>query len=75
MAENAAYAVNSKSSLLKKEQSDEKLYTLIAKTFATALLEGLNYVGYSIFNAIPKILNFFILIDSIKMAKNNMDFL
>ena len=71
MAENAAYAVNSNSGSSKQVTDNEKMYNLIAETFATALLEGLNYVGNSIFDAIPKILDFYI--DSVKMAKTTWD--
>ncbi|NCC16949.1 MAG: hypothetical protein EOM28_11530 [Clostridia bacterium] len=71
MAENAAYAVKSDSGSPKQETDNENLHTFIAETFATALLEGLNYVGNSIFDAIPKILDFYI--DSVKMAKTTWD--
>lgn len=72
LAENAAYAVET-APVSKQEEEKERqvLYETIATMFATALLEGLNYVGNSIFDAIPKVLEFYI--DSTKMAKTTWD--
>lgn len=72
MAENAAYAVETTPiSRQEEEKERQELYETIATMFATALLEGLNYVGNSIFDAIPKVLEFYI--DSTKMAKTTWD--
>lgn len=72
MADGAAYAVENKSTLSEQAEKDyTKAYETVANMFATALLEGLNFVGNSIFDAIPKILEFYI--DSTKMAKTTWD--
>ena len=72
MAANASYAVNdAEVSKQDEEKERQELYEIIANMFATALLEGLNYVGNSIYDAIPKILEFYI--DSTKMAKTTWD--
>lgn len=72
LAENAAYAADTAPVSKKEEEAERQaLYETIANMFATALLEGLNYVGNSIFDAIPKILEFYI--DSTKIAKTTWD--
>ena len=72
MAANASYAVGTETTSKQDEEKErQELYELIANMFATALLEGLNYVGNSIFDAIPKVLEFYI--DSTKMAKTTWD--
>lgn len=72
MAANASYAVGTETTSKQDEEKErQQLYEIIANMFATALLEGLNYVGNSIFDAIPKVLEFYI--DSTKMAKTTWD--
>ena len=72
MAANASYAVGTETTSKQDEEKErQELYEIIANMFATALLEGLNYVGNSIFDAIPKVLEFYI--DSTKMAKTTWD--
>ncbi|MCI5680179.1 MAG: phage tail tape measure protein [Bacteroidales bacterium] len=71
MAANASYAVNVPDTTEKEKRDRDELYSVISQMFATALLEGLNYIGNSIFDAIPKILDFYI--DSVKMAKVTWD--
>ena len=72
MAANASYAVGTDTTSKQDEEKErQELYEIIANMFATALLEGLNYVGNSIFDAIPKVLEFYI--DSTKMAKTTWD--
>lgn len=72
LAMNSAYAIDTENATRKDEDREkQELYEIIANMFATSLLEGLNYVGNSIFDAIPKILEFYI--DSMKVAKTTWD--
>lgn len=72
LSANASYAVSENTSAENQLDKDyTKVYEMVANMFATALLEGLNFVGNSIFDAIPKILEFYI--DSTKVAKTTWD--
>lgn len=54
MQANASYAVTSTADTTNIQKAQEEMYSMIANMLAQAVLEGLNYVGNSIFDAIPK---------------------
>lgn len=54
MQGSAAYAVKTTVDTTETESAQQKMYGVIAEMIARALMEGLTYIGNSIFDAIPK---------------------